>query len=58
MSWSKKEIPTSQFCNVVNCRIVVWVCKIPSLRNVGYIYMSAGFVFLTTLFDSGWNNFN
>ena len=21
MSWSKKEIPTSQFCNVVNCRI-------------------------------------
>ena len=21
MSWSKKEIPTSQFCNVVNRRI-------------------------------------
>jgi len=21
MSWSKKEIPTSQFCNVVNCGI-------------------------------------
>jgi hypothetical protein len=21
MSWSKKEIPTSQFCNVVNCRV-------------------------------------
>ena len=21
MSWSKKEIPTSQFCNSVNCRV-------------------------------------
>ena len=40
------------------CGIVVWVCKIPGLRNVEYIYISAGFVFLTTLFDSGWNNFN